>query len=65
MAVGFQLAKMAGSTGNASVVKVGKKNRFRRRTREQIERLMAIAKRTWISVNEVLKNGKWDKDKSD
>ena len=54
-------AMMAGSFGNVSVVKVGRRNRFRHMTRRQIERLMAVAKRTWISVNEVLKNGKWNK----
>lgn len=36
-----------------------KRDRIRRKTREQVEKLMDKAKRTWLSMNEVLKNGKW------
>lgn len=35
--------------------------RLKHLTRQQIERLMAKAKKTWLSVNDVLKHGKWNK----
>ena len=43
-----------------------KRDRLKRLTRKQIEKLMAKAKKTWMSMNEVLKDGKWkDKDETD
>ena len=43
------------------VMMMRKRDRIKRKTRKQIERLMAKAKRTWVSMNETLKDGKWDK----
>lgn len=58
--------KMVGSIGSVrSVAKVGRQIRLRRLTREQIERLMVRARKTWVSVNEVLKNGRWNKEEKE
>ena len=38
-----------------------KREKIKRLTRKQVKRLMAKAKKTWMSMNETLKNGKWDK----
>jgi len=54
-------ARTVGSIGNVrSVVKVGKRSRFRKMTRAKIERLWNHARKTWVMVNETLKNGKWN-----
>lgn len=42
--------------------RVRKRDKLKRLTRKQIERLMAKAKKTWLSMNESLKDGKWDKE---
>ena len=48
--------------------RIRKRDRLKRLTRRQIEKLMAKAKKTWMSMNETLKDGKWrdekDKDKT-
>lgn len=42
-----------------------KRDRIKRMTRKQIERLIAKAKKTWISVSDTLEDGKWDKKKEE
>lgn len=42
-----------------------KRDKFKRLTRRQIEKLMAKAKKTWVSMNETLKDGKWDKSEEE
>lgn len=44
--------------------RVRKRDKLKRLTRKQVERLMAKAKKTWISImNDVLKDGKWRNEK--
>jgi hypothetical protein len=43
--------------------RVRKRDKLKRMTRKQIERLMAKAKKTWMSMNETLKDGKWRNEK--
>jgi len=38
---------------------MGRRSRIKRLTRKQIERLMKKGKEAWISVNEILRHGKW------
>lgn len=43
-----------------------KRDRLKCLTRKQIEKLIVRAKKTWVSMNETLKDGKWkDKDETD
>ena len=42
-----------------------KRDKLKRLTRVQVEKLMTKAKKTWMSMNDVLKNGKWKKDKDE
>jgi len=41
--------------------RVRKRDKLKHLTRRQIEKLIAKAKKTWLSMNDILKNGKWDK----
>ena len=45
----------------AGVDAMKKRDSIKKMTRKKIERLMAKAKKTWVSMNETLKDGKWDK----
>lgn len=45
--------------------RVRKRDRLRRLTRKQIEKMLAKAKKTWLSMNEILKDGEWDKSEED
>lgn len=61
-----QSAEMGGTIGSViNVVKVGRRSRFRKMTRAQVEKLWNHAKKTWIMVNETLKNGKWNHKKEE
>lgn len=39
-----------------------KRDKLKRLTYKQIERLMEIGRKTWMSLNSTLKNGKWKKN---
>lgn len=39
--------------------RVRKRDRLKRMTRKKIESLLARGKKTWMSVNNILRNGKW------
>ena len=41
--------------------RVRKRDKIKKLTRRQIEKIMLKAKKTWLSMNEILKDGKWDK----
>lgn len=40
--------------------RVRKRDKLKRLTHRQVEKLMTKAKKTWMSMNEVLKDGKWN-----
>lgn len=43
-----------------------KRDKIKKLTHRQIEKLMAKAKKTWMSMNNTLKDGKWrDRDKDE
>lgn len=41
--------------------RVRKRDKIKKLTREQIEKIMAKAKKTWLSMNDILRYGKWNK----
>lgn len=40
-----------------------KRDRIKKMTRKKIEQLMVKAKKTWLSMNDILKDGKWKNEK--